>query len=181
MSSAANSHNPEGGLNSDAGRMGKVGSGPSRNPDAPVDWWHSFVGIGVIAGMLFGLLWSIVMSIAMWQGHGTLGILLGAGAFSGLMFGVLFGLSMAILMRPSMDSLPIGDRNQFWGRLDAVMARFRYRILTQTPNSRTYVPKGPLGSQMTWVTVRAGATEATILGPRMQIKDFKKRILRSRT
>jgi hypothetical protein len=56
-------------------------------------------------------------------------ILTGAGAACGLSFGDLFGVSMAIVMRPGAVTIPVGDRDEFLSRLDAEMAKLRYRPL----------------------------------------------------
>lgn len=138
--------------------------------------WRIFLGILVAAGMPFWLFWSFWMSIFLRRD--LVSILLGPGAGCGLSFGVFFGGFMAIVMRPAAVTFPVGDGDDFVSRLDGELAKLRYRPLGRAEGLWTYGPRTLFRPHAFDITVRVGAGEATVAGPRANVKALFKRFQR---
>lgn len=150
-----------------------VGEGPPSDQAGGGASWRVFLAMGIASGFFFWLFWSFGMSMLLRRD--VIGILTGAGAGGGLFFGAFFGGFMAILMRPATVTFPVGDRGDFLSRLDAEMAKLRYRPLSRAKGLRVYGPRTLFRPRAFNIIIRVGDAEATVIGPRANITALRKR------
>jgi len=93
----------------------------------------------------------------------------------GCIFGLLFGLIMAAFMKGETISVTYQDKQEFLGRLSICLAEIGYHPDTQTDFFATFKPSFRAGLLAGRISVKVGANEAIIVGPRMYVGKLQKR------
>jgi hypothetical protein len=129
--------------------------------------------IGAATALPFGVLWTLGYSLIQWLNPVAAAPY---GLAAGVLFGVLFGLAMGAIMYGVTATVPVADPDRFITRLYAALAEMGYEPTGAADRLLFFRPSLKAGLMAGRITVQAGSTTATIVGPKNYVLKLKKKL-----